>query len=235
MTNYKSQINPKQSGIISLGFRKLVVFCFLIFLISPASFGQFFQGIGITAGVTKAKQKWFLTQVDGSETTIKKKNVFGFNGSLRAEFVDSEWFRWVTEFQFNQKGCKDKTDSASYKNKLNYICWNNFLKFQYETFEGFPYLLMGPRVEYTLSQAKGSPALSAGAFKTFNFSLSAGVGFEKIVFSNFKPFIELHYNPDTKYYYALETDPISVRNRAWELRLGIIYRPGGADCPTVVY
>jgi hypothetical protein len=196
---------------------------------------QFFQGIGITAGVTKAKQKWFLQMPDSSTEILKKKNRIGFNGSVRAEFINSDYVRWVTEFQFNQKGCKDKADSATYKNRLNYICWNNFLKLQFETFEGFPYLLMGPRVEYLLNKKITSPAL-AGDFKKFNFSWSVGAGFEKIVYSYFKPFIEIHYNPDTPFYYAYETDPLDVRNRAWELRIGLIFRPAGHNnCPSVVY
>lgn len=196
--------------------------------------GQFFQGIGITAGVTKAKQKWFLEMPDASTQIIKKKNIIGFNGSLRAEFINSDYVRWVTEFQFNQKGCKDKGDSTTFRNRLNYICWNNFLKLQFETFEGFPYLLMGPRVEYTLTQATKSPAIT-GAFEKLNFSWSVGAGFEKIVFSNFKPFIEMHYNPDTPFYYAYDNAPLNIRNRAWELRIGIIYRPADASCPSVVY
>ncbi len=198
------------------------------------AFGQFFRGIGITGGVTMAKQKWFLNP-DDSREIIKKKNIFGFNGSLRAEFIDNDVIRWVTEFQFNQKGCKDKTDSATFKNKLNYICWNNFLKFQYETFDGYPYILLGPRVEYTLPQATKSPEIT-GAFNKFNFSWSIGAGYEKIVYSYFKPFIELHYNPDTPFFYAYKSSPLDIRNRAWELRIGIIYRPGGHDdCPAVVY
>ena len=210
------------------------VFFVYSFLSTVYCFGQFFQGIGITAGVTKAKQKWFLTQPDASTITIKKKNVIGFNGSVRAEFINNDNIRWVTEFQFNQKGCKDKTDSATYKNKLNYICWNNFLKLQYETFDGFPYILFGPRVEYLLSQKIKSPAIK-GSFKKFNFSWSVGAGFEKIVYSNFKPFIEVHYNPDTSFYYAYENAPLKIRNRAWEFRIGLIYRPGKKDCPSVIY
>jgi hypothetical protein len=196
---------------------------------------QFFQGFGATVGVTKAKQKWFVMMPDSSTEIFKKKNRIGFNGSLRAEFINSEYVRWITEFQFNQKGCKDKTDSIAYKNRLNYICWNNFLKLQFETFEGFPYLLMGPRVEYLLNKKITSPAF-LGDFKKFNFSWSVGVGFEKIVYSYFKPFIEIHYNPDTPFYYAYETTPLDVRNRAWELRIGLIFRSGGHDsCPSVVY
>jgi hypothetical protein len=242
MTNHKSQINLKNQTsnskrFWSLKYRywKLFIICVLYFGISSSAFCQFFQGIGITGGVTLAKEKWFLTLPDGSTETQRKKNIFGFNGSLRAEFINNDNIRWVTEFQYNQKGCKDKTDSATFRNRLHYIGWNNFLKLQFETFEGFPYLLFGPRVEYLLTQATKSPAITS-AFQKFNFSWSVGVGFEKIVYSYFKPFIEVHYNPDFSFTYAYKTDPLKIHNSAWELRIGLIYRPGGHDsCPGVVY
>jgi hypothetical protein len=215
---------------------KKYFFSFIAFCLSASQgYSQFFQGIGITAGVTKAKQLWFITQPDSSVEKIKKKNRIGFNGSARAEFINSDNIRWITEFQYNQKGCKDKKDTVTFQNRVNYICWNNFLKLQYETFDGFPYLLFGPRVEYLFKQKTTSPEIT-DKFKKFNFSASIGIGFEKIVFSNFKPFIELHYNPDTPFAYAYETEPMDIRNRAWELRIGIIFRPGGKDdCPAVQY
>lgn len=233
--NYKNQIpNSKQNWILRFSIWCLFGIYSLCFGASQAS-AQFFQGIGITAGVTKAKQKWFLETLDIPTTKIvKKKNIIGFNGSIRAEFINSDYVRWVTEIQFNQKGCKDKGDSATYRNRLNYIGWNNFLKFQMETYPGFFYLMLGPRVEYNLTQATNSPDIT-GSFGKLNFSWGPAIGFEKIVFSNFKPFIELHYNPDTPFYYAYESTPLDIRNRAWELRIGIIYRPGDASCPTVVY
>jgi len=224
-----------------MGKKYIFVFLFAYCQLQTANFvfGQFFQGVGITGGVTMAKQKWFLEMPDASRNIQKKKNIWGFNGSVRGEFINNDYIRWVTEFQFNQKGCKNKTDSATYKYKLNYLCWNNFIKLQYETFEGFPYILVGPRVEYLLSQSgPGGPNhdVVVGYFNTFNFSWSAGVGYEKIVYGNFKPFIELHFNPDTPFYYAYNTDPLDVRNRAWELRIGVIFRPGGKDdCPAVIY
>lgn len=214
--------------------KKYILILFAGFLLQTADcYGQFFQGIGFTVGGTKAKQKWFYQLPDATREIVKQKNILGFNGSIRAEFIGNPNLRWVTEFQFNQKGCKEKTDSVTFRNRLNYICWNNFLKFQFETYEGFPYLLLGPRVEYTLTQNTASPML--GAFQKFNFSWSAGVGFEKIVFSNLKPFIELHYNPDTPFYYAFESTPLDARNRAWELRIGFIFRPNSADCPGIIY
>jgi len=215
--------------------KKYFFFFFFACCLLPTAYCQFFKGIGITGGVTLAKEKWFLNYPDGSSSIQKKKNIFGFNGSLRAEFIDNDNFRWVTEIQFNQKGCKDKTDSSTFRNRINYLCWNNFLKLQYETFDGFPYILLGPRVEYLLSQRTPSPAI-AGGFNKFNFSLSAGAGFEKVVYSYFKPFIEIHFNRDTPFYYAYKSSFLDIRNRTWEFRIGVIYRPGGHDsCPGVVY
>ena len=232
----RQSVHNSRFQVANLKFKRALVYCFLVaicHLPSAICHSQFFQGIGVTAGVDLAKEKLFLHNPDGSSTQLKK-NIFGYYGSLRAEFIDNENIRWVTEFQYDQKGCKDKTDSATFRNRLNNICWNNFLKFQYETFSGFPYLLFGPRIEYLLTQGTKSPAIT-GAFGKFNFSWSIGAGFENIVYGNFKPFIEIHYNPDTPFYYAYKTSPLDIRNRAWELRIGLIYRPAQKSCPGVVY
>ena len=97
------------------------IFLFLLFAycLLPIAYCQFFQGIGATAGVDLAKGKWFLHYADGSSAIERKKNLFGFLGSVRAEFIDNENIRWVTEFQYDQKGCRDKIDSATFRNRLN--------------------------------------------------------------------------------------------------------------------
>ncbi|TAL61937.1 MAG: hypothetical protein EPN85_03710, partial [Bacteroidetes bacterium] len=60
--------------------RKYLIGAVLVYCLLSTVYcsGQFFQGIGITAGVTKAKQKWFLEMPDASTQIIKKKNIIGF-------------------------------------------------------------------------------------------------------------------------------------------------------------
>ncbi|MBN8702004.1 MAG: outer membrane beta-barrel protein [Bacteroidetes bacterium] len=206
------------------------MFLVLITHFTLSTNAQFVRGIGIMGGVTFAKHKFEFKNPDAIE---KKKFVFGFNGELFGEFGRGEYIRWQSEFQYNQKGSKDKTDSTTYKNKLAYVCWNNYLKIRYELFGGIPYLLIGPRIEYKLSEAMQSPTV-VSSFKNFQFSPSFGAGWEFVTYSNIKPIVEVHYNPDM-YLNAYKTTPLDIKNRAWEIRVGLKYLLGNAseDCPPV--
>lgn len=215
--------------------KQLFYFFFFLALITQA---QFFRGFGIMGGLTLGKEKWLLTTVDANGENaatekIKHKYLWGYNAELFAEFVDHDVFRWRTEFEFDKKGTKHRdTDN---KNKLNYISWNNYLVVRYELYEGIPYFLAGPRVEYTFAQ--NTPDIPYG-FKPFHFSWSAGAGFELITFGPLKPMIEVHYNPDIDHAMDQETGTVgleewAVRNRAWEIRLGFILRFNDNSCPPV--
>jgi hypothetical protein len=215
----------KNSGI-------LLVFVFL-FAAMP-SFSQFFQGFGIMGGLTLGKQKWWIENSSPpfpSSTTEKHKYLFGFNGELFAEFVNHPTFRWRTEFEFDRKGTKHRETKE--RNKLDYISWNNFLVVRGETYDGYPYFLIGPRLEYKFSQSTPSVPL---AFTPLHLSWSVGAGFEFITFGNIKPMVELHYNPDLN---SAMNQKIGdegnwkIKNRAWELRAGIKFTFGNNGCPPV--
>lgn len=209
--------------------RKLIII--LIFCSSIGSVSaQFFQGWGLMGGLSYYRQKWWLDLPDGSTEKFKQKYILRFNGELFAEFINNEHFHWRTEFQYNQKGCKEKTDNGTFKNKLDYICWNNFLKIYEEEFEGTPYLLVGPRVEYLFKQNTQSPLITDD-FRKIHFSWSVGLGWEFPMFSRFKPLIEIHYNPDINK--AYQTEVLRIINRPWELRIGFRIGSKTKSCPAV--
>ena len=182
---------------------------------------QFLNAFGISGGLTLARQKWLFTPPEQSSFAQKKNFLFGFNGSVFAEFLEDENYRWISELEFNQKGCRDKTE-GNFKNRLQYISWNNYLKYKWEIYQGFPYFLAGPKLEYLFSQSLESPPLAA-SFHHLHGSLDLGAGFEWISFYPFKFFSELHYNPDV-YLKAYKTDYLVARNRAWEIRVGVKYQ-----------
>ena len=188
---------------------------------------QFFNSWGIMGGGTLAKQKWEFSEPD---VTQKKKNIIGFNVEVFAEFFTHENFTWRTEIEYNKKGCLDK-DSGNFKNKLSYLSWNNFIKIRTELFGGTPYLLLGPKLEYLLSQGTSSPPIT-GNFNKFQLSPDAGLGWEFVVFTNVKPFLELHYNPDIGLN-AYKKDNLAIKNRAWELRIGLRFASARESCPKV--
>jgi hypothetical protein len=143
--------------------------------------------------------------------------------------------RWVTEIQYNQKGSKDNQPEATYANQLQYLSWNNYLKFRYEMYRIIPYIMVGPRLEYMLAQGTSSPPIT-GSFLPLHVSLAVGGGLELISYSNFKIFLEGFYNPDIMPAYV--TAPLHINNKAFELRVGLKYEFSGrketCNSPTYV-
>jgi hypothetical protein len=212
--------------------KKIITLFIFISSIGTVS-AQFFQGFGLWGGLSYYRQKWWLDYADGTEQKIKQKSILRFNAGLFAEFVKHKNFHWRTEFEYNQKGSKEKTSDDTYKNKLDYISWNNYLKIYEEEFEGTPYLLIGPRVEYLFKQNTQSPLL-LDHFKTIHFSWSVGLGWEFTTFGRIKPLLELHYNADIdKAYKNSDYGVTSLVNRPWELRIGIRIGSKKVGCPAV--
>lgn len=205
------------------------IFLLLLFLQSNA---QFLNSAAITAGGTAANQKFKFTD----PASVSRKNyVFGFNASIFLELFSHDYARWVTEIQYNQKGSIDKQPEGNYANKLQYLSWNNYLKLRYEMLSIIPYVLIGPRLEYTLAQAETSPAVS-GSMRPLHVSGAAGAGLEFVSFTNFKFFVEGFYNPDLMP--AFKNNNLRVYNKDFELRIGLKYefasRKERCNTPTYV-
>ena len=202
----------------------LPTFLILNFSFLISIHAQFLQGIGFTLGGTAANQKWKISPPDPDpngfgNTTERKKFVFGFNGAVFAEFIDDENFHWQSEIQFNQKGAKNKVnDSTKYTSRLNYISWNNYLKYKWELVSIAPYFFAGPQLEYLLSQRDPNPFVT-DRYKKLHVSIGVGAGIELLTLGRFKPFVEAIYNPDliSK---AYTTTPLKIKNRAYEIRIG---------------
>jgi len=211
--------------------RKLFFFIFLFF-IAIHSKAQFLNSVGITAGASAANQKFYFKEpIDIS----KKKYVIGFNASIFAEFLSRDYVRWISELQYNQKGSIDRQPEANYPNKLQYICWNNYLKIRYEMYSIIPYILIGPRLEYNLTQRTTSPVIT-GNFLKLHVSAALGAGVELVSYSKFKLFMEAFYNPDIIMPAYIRPE-MHVKNTNIELRIGLKYEFNGGreTCNTPVY
>jgi len=224
---------------------KRVLTTVIFFSLALTASAQFFQGFGLMGGLTLGRQKWWITEINSAdqsktESTFKTKRILRFNGEIFAEFGKHPNFHWRTEFQYNQKGSIEKTSADKFKNKLDYICWNNFLIIRQEDFLGTPYFLIGPRVEYKFKQGLQSPLLLNDDFQSLHFSWSVGLGWEFVTYGRFKPFVEIHYNPDLNKA-STQSDPVlpeiisatTVKNRAWELRIGFKIVRNPTKCPAV--
>lgn len=192
---------------------------------------QFLNSMAITLGATAANQHFHYRD----PVAISRKGyVFGMNASVFLELFSHDNARWVTEIQYNQKGSIDKRPEATYGNRLQYLSWNNYLKLRYEMYSIIPYVLVGPRLEYTLSQASGSPD-TPGSYLPLHVSLAAGGGVELVSFTNFKFFVEGFYVPDVMPAYI--SSPVHVTNKDFELRVGLKYEFAGRkeSCNTPTY
>jgi hypothetical protein len=213
-----------------------ILFSFLIlnssFLISTLH-AQFLNAIGITVGATYGNERW---TDENLKTTERMKYRLGGNGSVFAEFFSHETIRWVSEFQFNQKGSIYKAPDANYYTKMNYLCFNNYLKLRFEMISIIPYFLIGPRVEYKLSGGSNSPR-AAGGFAPLHISLAGGIGMELVAYGPIKFFTEAFYNPDIMN--AYNRGGLKIKNNAFELRVGLKYVFGKSrkdmDCNSPVY
>jgi hypothetical protein len=211
---------------------KKALFLFLFILAAFQSEAQFLNSIGITAGGSLGNQKFYFTD----PLSVSRKNyIIGPNGSIFFEFFSGNYARWVSEIQYNEKGSRDKQPEANYYNKLQYLCWNNYLKLRYEMYRIIPYVLIGPRLEYNLSQGTASPAIT-GKFLPLHVSAAGGGGIEFVSYSNFKFFTEAFYNPDI-IMPAYKTSGLEVRNKTIELRIGLKYEfvPKTETCNTPTY
>ena len=84
------------------------------------------------------------------------------------------------------------------------------------------YYMIGVRLEYLFRKSTPANSAYSGAFKTIWFTGDVGIGTEYPLFGKFNWFIEGHYNPDITNTRVAST---LVRNRTFEARIGIIYRP----------
>ena len=195
--------------------KKILSILIVLFVLGAHS--QTLNSIGLTVGATAANQKFFF--YDHPE--ISRKNyVFGYNAAVFGEFFTKDYVRWVTEIQYNIKGSVDQQPEGSYANQLQYLCWNNYLKIRTELNRIIPYILIGPRLEYTLGQSTASPAVT-GPFLPLHISAAFGAGTEFVSFYNFKLFLEGFYVPDIMPAYI--SPELHILNKDFELRVGLKY------------
>lgn len=198
--------------------KKIIIISLLLLSFFPVQ-AQFLNSIGITGGVSYSTQKFLFRDPDLIQ---RKKYKWGFNGSVFAEFFSHDYIRWVSEIQYNQKGSKDKQADTTYRNRLQYLDWNNYLKIRYELFSIIPYVLIGPRLEYNLTQKMQSPEVTH-RFLKLHVSPAVGAGIEFVSYGQIKFFVEGFYNPDFPIQDAYIQPELHIRNINFELRVGLKY------------
>lgn len=207
----------------------------------------FFKGFGVYGALTDSRMKYKNKDADQRQFTPidYANNPYAYNTSdyiakerqswgagIFAEFSTVEHLRWQTELSYTNKGSKEKnlidpytgTRTGGYAtNKYTYIQWNNYLKFFNPLgFASSWYYMIGARLEYKFKSATPANSEFSGAYPIIWFSGDAALGFEFPLVKKISWFTELHYNPDV---YNLKVHSTSYRNRTFELRVGLVYRP----------
>jgi hypothetical protein len=217
-------------------------------LVLKAQYGQrFFRGIGAFASATESahfyknkdadKRTWDTTDFITNPTYYDPVNYISreyFNvvsGGIFAEFGTGDTWRWQTELEYIKKGCKSKdlidpyfgTLGGYQTNKYKYIQWNNFLKFYNPAgYLSHWYVLAGVRLEYLFGSSIASYPELDGQFPKIWFSGDVGAGYEYGLTKKWYLVTEYHWNPDVL---SHKFGSARVRNRTFELRVGIMYRP----------
>jgi len=209
---------------------------------------QFFRGVGIFGAVNhschyynnKDADKRTLDPLDFNSSTYTyyyprnhiSREYFSWGAGIFAELLPYDRVRWQTELEYTHKGAKEKelldpfigtrTDGFSV-NKYTYFQWNNYLKFYNPLgYSSHWYVLAGVKLEYLFSQSVSAYTRYAGSLPKIFFSGDVALGYEFPLFKNFYGFTEYHWNPDIL---SHKKDAVRYRNRTFELKVGIMYRP----------
>lgn len=225
--------------------------------LSLNGFSQFLRGFGVFGALTQSVHKYknydatkkvdsvFVPQYYYPQNHISRE-YFSWGAGIFAEFGRGDNGRWQTELEYAKKGANEKEITNQWlgtrannfsANKYTYIQWNNYLKF-FGLF-GLPsnmYLMPGIRLEYLLN--KSTPVFSAysSELPRIWYSGNVGLGYQFPIYKNFWGVVEYHYNPDL--YNLKVKDNVRIRNRTFETRFGIMWRPKRRsidDCNTPRY
>jgi hypothetical protein len=222
---------------------KKICILFSFLFLSCMMQAQILNSIGINVGANMSEEYWRV-HTDAHHVPYyyddDQRWKYSWNLGIFAELFQNEHFRWDTEIQYNHKGGIDidKTHKAAALATTNtHLCWNNYLKFRWELYQGTPYVLLGIRIEDVLSTSTASPPIaSQGPFVPIQLTPAVGVGWEFVTYGAIKPFIEYIYNPSPVIGPpSYHNGDLTIWNREMELRVGIrIELQGGKEtCPKV--
>lgn len=224
---------------------KKIILVAVVF-VSLGARAQFFRGFGIFGAGTESMNHYKNTEEN--QRDWNRDSLTGYNreyyypqGTISHEYFSwgagafaefgTGYGRWQTELEYTHKGAKIKEliepyngirDNGYSTNKYTYIQWNNYLKYfaPFGLSEQF-YLMPGIRLEYLFSSST-SVYSPYSTFPKFWFSGNLGLGYEFPLTKRINMFTEYHWNPDIIYH---KKDQVKVRNRTFELRVGLVFRP----------
>lgn len=226
---------------------KKVFILFLALCLQQAN-AQFFRGFGIFAAGNHSAHYYTNKNAGEKDAEVDVANNFPYNAyypnshisreyfswgaGIFAELLNRDRIRWQTELEYTHKGAKEKElidpfigtrDGSFSLNKYTYFQWNNYLKFYNPIgLSSHWYLMPGIRLEYLFRKSVSAFTAYAGNMPVIFFSGNVALGYEFPITKTIYGFTEYHWNPDIL---SHKKDNVTYRNRTFELRVGLMYRP----------
>ncbi len=211
-----------------------IVFCSF----ALAAFPQFVSGLGFFAAGNASRHRYSDKNTPETFGSHRGRLILRPGGGIVGDFFPGN-VKWRTEFEYSMLGSKETVSvegsNQKFRNKLDYIDWNNFLKVQLETYSGFPYLMAGARVEYLFRNKPQAYIPVMNSLSQFHFSWDVAAGFEFMAYGPARLFAEYHFFSDIPALY--NKDNVKVRGITHELRVGIMFRfqNKGDNCNAPIY
>jgi opacity protein-like surface antigen len=179
-----------------------------------------FAGLGVKAGLVRAKHNYTVTDVDVSNDYRS-----GVDVGLVYQVIGVPFLALLAEAHYVQKGMEltdvDVVGSTvtQVSTRLSYLSVPALAKVSM----GGLYGLAGLRFDVLLSKDSDMGFLDAvyDDFSKFVTGYDIGVGFELAIFPVVKPLIELRYSGDLKDSYS--SDTVSVNNRSLHVLVGLMF------------
>ncbi len=186
---------------------------------------------GIHFGITSSNQTNYIKSKDATREYGLRTGIIG---GIFAEFFDYQYFSFVTDLSYKQKGTQDKNISVirqayneqGYEEigyldqRFDYLSLRTIAKFKFSLYYFTPYFILGPDFSYLLggnSQAK----ILTDDYNKFQLGYSVGIGTELKTALPFSIILEASYDQDITR--AYDGKILYIKNHSYEFRFGALF------------
>jgi opacity protein-like surface antigen len=216
---------------------KIITLLFLIILFSSNIRAQIFHNTIFKAGYVSSNVSHSF---DNETVENFAESIGGIFVCISREITLSDLFSLRPNIAYNQKGFNEKWSQTNEsgivkeglsKTKLDYLSLIFLVTIKYDNRVITPYISVGPRLEFLLSEENGMIDLTTGTIKSFwsdefskwSYGATILVGIDYKINDNLKLVIEGSYNPDIS---NLMRDGalgefIKMRNNTFDFGIGI--------------
>jgi hypothetical protein len=170
--------------------KRLIILSVIIFITSVV----LCQTFSLQIGPSFSNLKWENSMIDESHAHFNKTAI-GFNAMIGVDYLKLKYLNLSSDFGFIRKGGRDDLWYAGLELygeeeiitvKMNYITLNTTLNFKVPIKDFvFPYVLVGPRIDYLLSYKEDLEFLKQfedyGILNKFTYGMIAGAGIDFII------------------------------------------------------